>query len=73
MKNKQRTSTSITDGENCDLVSVSVDGSHEEQVNCKAVIFLSTKKNTTVDLTATSSSYHNSVCTDDDEEYYLPT
>ena len=52
MKNKQRTSISITNVENCDLVSLSVDGSHEDKVNHKAVRYLLTQKDPTVVLTA---------------------
>ena len=38
---------------NCDLVSLSVDGSHEDKVNHKAVRYLLTQKDPTVVLTAT--------------------
>ena len=64
---------SRTNGENRGLISVSVDGSQEDQVNHKVVRSLLPQNNLTVDLTATSNSEHNSVHTDDDDEYYLPT
>ena len=59
-------------GWNSDLVSVSVDGSHEEQVNQKVVIYLLPQKKLTVGLTVTSNSDNNSVHTDDYKEDYLP-
>ena len=40
MNNKQRAKMSKTNGENRDLFSVSVDGSHEEQGNHKSSISL---------------------------------
>ena len=58
---------SVTNGEYCDLVSVYVDGSHEDQVNHKSVRYLLPQKNPTIYLTATSNSDHNSVHTYDDE------
>ena len=44
---------SITDGENRDLVSVSVDGSHEYQGHNKEFKYLLPQNNPTFDLTAT--------------------
>ena len=46
---------SITDGENRDLVSVSVNGSHKEQGQQKYFRPLLPQNNPTVDLTATSN------------------
>ena len=59
-------------GENCDLVSVSVGGSYEDQENHKSVRYLFPKDNPTINVTVTSSPDHNSVHIDDDEENYLP-
>ena len=64
---------SRTKGENRDLVSVSVDGSHEEQGKHTSVISLLPQINPTVYLTATYNSNHKSVHTYDDEEDDLPT
>ena len=64
---------SITDGGNCELVSVSVDGSHEDQGQHKEVRSLLPQNNLIVDLTATSNSDHYSVDKDDDEEDDFPT
>ena len=72
-KNKQRPSISRTHGENHDLVSVYIDGSHEDQGNNKAIRFLLPQKNPTIYLIATANSDHNSVHNDDDEEDDLPT
>ena len=43
---------------NFDLVSVSVDGSHEMQGNHKSVRYFFSQKNPTVDLTATYNYDH---------------
>ena len=55
------------------LVSVSVDGSYEDQGKHKAVKSLVPLNNPTVDLTATSNSDHKSVHTNDDQEDNLLT
>ena len=57
-KNKQRTTMNRTNGNNYDLLSVSVDGSHEYQVNNKTVRSLLQPNNPTIYLTATSNSNH---------------
>ena len=49
---------SITSGENNYLVSVSFDGSHEEQVNKKPVRHLLLQNNPTIDLTETYNYNH---------------
>ena len=64
---------SRTDVENCDHVSLSVDLSHEEQVQHKQVIYLLTPKKPAVDLSASSNSDHYSVDKDDNKEDDLPT
>ena len=56
------------EGKNRDLVSVYVDGSHEDQKQHKEVRYLLPPKTTTVDLTATSHSKYVSVDTNYDEE-----
>ena len=56
-----------TNGEKCDLVTVSVDGSHEERGKYKAVRYLLPQNNPTVDLTSTSNYYHKPVHEYDDE------
>ena len=72
MNDKRRVTTSRTNRENDDLVSVSVDGSHEDHRKHKAVIYLLSQNKATVDLIKTSNYEHKSVHTDDNEEYYLP-
>ena len=52
---------------NGNIVSVSVDGSHGDQRNHKAVRSLLPKKNPIVDLTATSNYGHKPVHYDDEE------
>ena len=64
---------SRTNGNNHDFVSVSVDGSQEEQGNHKAFRYLLNQNNPTVYLTATSNSEDNPVHTNDGEEDDLLT
>ena len=64
---------SRTNGENCDLVSLFFDGSYEEQVKRKAVIYLLPQKNLTVDFTETSNPDYSSVHTNYYEEDDLPS
>ena len=66
---------SIRDGVNCDIVSISVDGSYTDLGCHKGINFLVTPKNPTVDLTETYNYEHYSVDANDDKDqnYQLST
>ena len=67
-KNNIRLSMSIREGINSELVSVSIDVSHEYLGRHKGISFLFTPQNPTIDLSATFNSEHYSVGTNDDKD-----